>query len=182
VPRDPATVAEKAARVQLLLFDVDGVLTDGKITVHPDGSESKVFDIRDGTGIVLAHMAGLRTGLLSGRASASTSHRAAQLGIHLVRQNLAAKLRTYLEVLREERLTDAEVAFMGDDLLDLPVLARAGLGAAPADAVAEVRSQVDWVSEARGGQGAARELVELVLRAQRRWEGIIERYLREVPR
>jgi 3-deoxy-D-manno-octulosonate 8-phosphate phosphatase (KDO 8-P phosphatase) len=182
VPCDPATVAEKASRVRLLLFDVDGVLTDGKIILHPDGSESKVFDIRDGTGVVLAHVAGLRTGLLSGRASPSTLHRAAQLGIPLVHQDLATKLETYFGILQDERLTDAEVAYMGDDLLDLPVLARAGLAAAPADAVAEVRSQVDWISGARGGQGAARELVELILRAQSRWRDVTSRYLGEARR
>ena len=146
MPCDPATLGQKASRIRLLLFDVDGVLTDGRILLHGDGSESKQFSIRDGTGLVWAQRAGLVTGLLSARHSPATSMRAAQLGIRIVRQQPGDKLDAFRHLLRDEHLDEGQVAFMGDDLLDLPVLARAGLSAAPADAVADVRSRVDWVS------------------------------------
>lgn len=161
----------------MLLFDVDGVLTDGKVVIHRDGSESKQFHIRDGTAIVLAHRAGLLTGFLSARSSPSTLIRASQLSVKIVSQGITSKLATYTQILSEHGLTDTEVAFMGDDLLDLPVLARAGLSAAPADAVPEVRSQVAWVSNACGGQGAAREFIEAILKAKNRWKTIIQGYL-----
>jgi 3-deoxy-D-manno-octulosonate 8-phosphate phosphatase (KDO 8-P phosphatase) len=170
------TIDDKAVPIKLLLFDVDGVLTDGKILLHPDGSESKQFDIKDGAGIVIAHRAGLITGVISSRASQATTVRAAQLAIRIVRQNVPTKLEAYEQILREQQLEDAQVAFMGDDLLDLPVLDRVGLSAAPADAVEDVRTRVDWVSAARGGDGAARALIELVLRAQHRWTEAVEKF------
>ena len=168
-----ADIGAQAARIKLLLFDVDGVLTDGKILLHPDGSESKRFDIKDGTAIVWAQRVGLTIGFLSARQSASTSQRAAQLGITLVHQGVASKLETYEQVVDELILDDQQVAYMGDDVLDLPVLGRVGLSAAPADAVAEVRARVHWVSARNGGDGAARSLVELVLRAQDRWDALV---------
>jgi 3-deoxy-D-manno-octulosonate 8-phosphate phosphatase (KDO 8-P phosphatase) len=163
----------RAACITLLLFDVDGVLTDGKILMHPDGTESKQFDIKDGTGLVWAQRAGLKVGLLSARSSAATSQRAAQLGIGLVHQGVPSKLRAYDEILRQQELSDAEVAYMGDDLLDLPVIARVGLSASPADGVEEVRTRVHYVSRASGGHGAAREFIELILKAQDRWERLL---------
>jgi 3-deoxy-D-manno-octulosonate 8-phosphate phosphatase (KDO 8-P phosphatase) len=168
------SIAEKAARLQLLLFDVDGVLTDGTLHVHHDGSESKAFWVRDGTAIVYAHRAGLVTGLLSARFSPSTTHRAAQLGITIVEQSSLNKLAVFERILAERGLRDDEVAFMGDDILDLPVLLRAGVSACPADAVPEVRERVDWVSPSPGGRGAVRDLVELVLRARGAWDPIVQ--------
>lgn len=170
------TVADKASRVRLLLFDVDGVLTDGLVVMHADGSESKGFHIRDGAAMVWAQRAGLGVGLLSARSSGATTQRAAQLAIRIVSQGVANKLTAYEQILRTAGVEDEAVAYMGDDLLDLPVLSRAGLSAAPADAAEEVRARVDWVSRAPGGRGAVRELVELVLRAQQRWDGIVEQY------
>lgn len=174
---DAATLEAKARSVRLLLFDVDGVLTDGKVIVHADGSESKQFAIRDGIAIVAANRQGFLTGLLSGRASGSTQHRAAQLGIPIVHENVSAKVETYERILAANGLRNEEVAYMGDDLLDLPVLRRVGLSAAPADAAPEVRGRVDWVSSAPGGCGAARELIELVMRSQQKWEPVVESYL-----
>jgi 3-deoxy-D-manno-octulosonate 8-phosphate phosphatase (KDO 8-P phosphatase) len=170
-------IPEQAARVRLILFDVDGVLTDGKLLVHADGSESKVFDIKDGTGIVWAQRLGLTVGFLSARSSAATAQRAAQLGITLVHQGVPSKLETYEQIADSLMLDDDEIAYMGDDILDLPVLARVGLAAAPADAAADVRSRVHWVAAARGGAGAARELIELILQAQGRWESVLATYL-----
>jgi len=174
-----AAVAAKAGRVRLLLFDVDGVLTDGRVLIHADGTESKVFGIRDGIAMIWAQRAGLLVGFLSARSSPTTLHRAQQLGITIVHQGVTSKLETYEDILRRQRVTDAEVAYMGDDVLDLPVLGRAGLSAAPADAVADVRARVDWVSPSAGGGGAARELVELVMQSQGRWDSIVAAFLAE---
>jgi len=170
-------INQQAARVRLILFDVDGVLTDGTLIVHADGSESKVFDIKDGTGIVWAQRLGLKVGLLSARSSAATSQRAAQLGITLLHQGVASKLDTYEQIADSLMLDDDEIAYMGDDILDLPVLARVGLAAAPADATEDVRSRVHWVAKANGGAGAARELIELILRSQRLWDKVLATYL-----
>ena len=171
------SIQRKAAHIKLLLFDVDGVLTDGKILLHSDGTESKRFDIKDGTAIVWAQQrAGLSVGLLSARSSAATAQRAAQLGISLIHQGVPSKLDAYVEILRQQSIADADVAYMGDDVLDLPVLLRAGLSAAPADAAEEVRTRVDWVSAFNGGDGAARDLIELVLRAQGKWDRLMEEY------
>ena len=161
----------------MVLFDVDGVLTDGVVTMHGDGSESKGFHIRDGAAIVWAQRAGVTVGLLSARSSGATTHRAAQLAIRTVIQGASSKLAAYERILIDHGLTDEDVAYMGDDLLDLPVLGRAGLAAAPADAAPEVLARVHWVSSVGGGRGAARELVELILRAQNRWDGIVGGYL-----
>jgi 3-deoxy-D-manno-octulosonate 8-phosphate phosphatase (KDO 8-P phosphatase) len=168
---------EKASKIKVLLFDVDGVLTDGKILLHGDGSESKTFDIKDGTGIVWAQRLGLTVGILSARSSAATSQRAAQLGITLIHQGVKSKLDTYDQITDSLLLDDAQVAYMGDDVLDLPVLLRVGLAAAPADAVEDVRSRVHWVSRRNGGAGAARELIELILRAQGLWDSLLASYL-----
>jgi 3-deoxy-D-manno-octulosonate 8-phosphate phosphatase (KDO 8-P phosphatase) len=175
------SIQAKASRIRLLLFDVDGVLTDGKILLHPDGTESKQFDIKDGTGLVWAQRLGLTVGMLSARTSAATAQRARQLGITIVRQGVPSKLRAYDEILREHKLGDPDVAYMGDDVLDLPIMARAGLCGCPADGVEEVRARVDYVSHAVGGDGAAREFVELILKAQGRWEELIASYAGEEP-
>ena len=170
------TIHERASRIRLLLFDVDGVLTDGVIVMHSDGTESKGFHIRDGAAIVWAQRAGVGVGLLSARSSGATTHRAAQLGIRTVVQGVPDKLAAYEQILRVADLPDDAVGYMGDDLLDIPVLGRAGLSAAPADAAPEVRERVHWISGLGGGRGAARELIELVLRAQQRWETITREY------
>ena len=162
--------------MRLLLFDVDGVLTDGAVLMHADGSESKSFHIRDGAALVWAQRAGLSVGFLSARTSGATAQRAAQLGIRIVSQGVAHKVDAYDAICRQAGLEDSAVAFMGDDLLDLPVLSRVGLSAAPADAAPEVRASVDWVSPSGGGRGAARELIELVLRAQGRWDDVVQQY------
>ncbi|HEY1912468.1 MAG TPA: HAD hydrolase family protein [Vicinamibacterales bacterium] len=165
---------ERAAKIRLFLFDVDGVLTDGTILLHADGSESKVFDIKDGTAIVWALRLGLTVGLLSARSSVATARRAAQLGVTLVHQGVTNKLESYEQIADGLMLDDEQIAYMGDDILDLPVLMRVGLSAAPADAADDVLSRVHWVSRKGGGAGAARELIEMVLRAQDRWAAVLE--------
>jgi 3-deoxy-D-manno-octulosonate 8-phosphate phosphatase (KDO 8-P phosphatase) len=170
------TPEERASKVRLLLFDVDGVLTDGVVIMHADGSESKGFHIRDGAALVWAQRAGIPVGLISARASGATTERAAQLDIRIVVQGVASKLAAYEQIVRDAKLSDEAVAYMGDDLVDLAVLARAGLAAAPADAAPEVRAKAHWVSAATGGRGAVRELVEMVLKAQHRWDDVVRQF------
>jgi 3-deoxy-D-manno-octulosonate 8-phosphate phosphatase (KDO 8-P phosphatase) len=172
-------INQRASKIKLVLFDVDGVLTDGRILLHADGSESKTFDIKDGTAIVWAQRLGLTVGFLSARTSQATSQRALQLGITLVHQGVRSKLETFDQIADGLMLECEQIAYMGDDILDLAVLSRVGLATAPADAAEEVRTRVHWVSAAKGGAGAARELIELILRAQNRWESIVATYMAE---
>jgi 3-deoxy-D-manno-octulosonate 8-phosphate phosphatase (KDO 8-P phosphatase) len=178
---EPGTrnLEDKAASIRLILLDVDGVLTDGAVVMHGDGLESKRFHIRDGIVLVWAQRVGLKVGILSARHSASTTQRAAQLGISLVHQGVASKAAAYDQILSDVSVTDAEVAYMGDDIVDLAVLRRVGLSAAPSDAVADVRACVDFVSRYPGGEGAVRELVEMILRTQGHWTAIVSGYQNE---
>jgi len=170
-------LAARARRLRLLLFDVDGVLTDGTILLDAEGRESKRFSIRDGTALVWARQAGLLTGVLSARTAAATTERARQLGMAVVRQQATDKAAAFAEILAEHGLAADDVAYMGDDLMDLPVLRLAGVSAAPADAADAVRARVHFVSRHPGGAGAVREFIEGVLHAQGRWTAIAERYL-----
>jgi len=165
-------LAARCRRLRLILSDVDGVLTDGTVLFLPDGSEGKAFHVRDGLGVVLAHRAGLRLGLLSGRASPATLRRAEELGIRLVVQGARDKAAGLREILQGEDLAPNEVAYMGDDVNDLPVMAAVGLTAAPADAPLEVRAQAYMVTEAAGGRGCLREFIEAILRARGDWERV----------
>jgi 3-deoxy-D-manno-octulosonate 8-phosphate phosphatase (KDO 8-P phosphatase) len=167
----------RAQRLRLLLFDVDGVLSDGTIVVDSAGGEAKAFFVRDGAAVVWARRAGLEVGLLSGRASDATARRAEELGIEVVVQGRLDKGTAYETILRDRKLTDGEVAYMGDDMLDLSVLTRVGVSAAPADAVPEVIRRVDWVSDRPGGRGAVRDFIERVLRARGRWTALVDEHL-----
>jgi 3-deoxy-D-manno-octulosonate 8-phosphate phosphatase (KDO 8-P phosphatase) len=163
-------LAERCRALKLILTDVDGVMTDGTVLLLPDGGEAKAFHIRDGLALVLAGRAGLRTGLVSGRASAVVERRAAELGMAVVRQGVRDKAAVLREILAEQELASHEVAYMGDDVNDLAVLREVGLSAAPADAPLEVRLEAFMVTEARGGQGCLREFVEAILRARGDWD------------
>lgn len=174
----PATdLAARARRVRLLLLDVDGVLTDASVVIAANGQETKRFSIRDGAALVWARQSGLEVGLLSGRASEATTRRAAELGIDLVIQGGPEKREPFRRLLAERGLGADEVAYMGDDLADLPVLAEAGLAAAPADAAPEVASRAHWISAHNGGNGAVREFIELILRARGQWDPLVARHL-----
>jgi 3-deoxy-D-manno-octulosonate 8-phosphate phosphatase (KDO 8-P phosphatase) len=166
-------LARRCRALRLLLTDVDGVLTDGTFLMLPDGREAKAFHIRDGLGVVLAQRAGLKVGLLSGRSSPAVDRRARELEITLVRQGVADKARAFRDVLASEGLAPHEVAYIGDDLADLPVITEVGLSAAPADAPFEVKAAAFMVTEARGGHGCFREFVEAILRARGDWEGLL---------
>lgn len=176
-----AGVAERARKVRVVLFDVDGVLTDGGVIVHADGSESKRFDIKDGAGIVIARRAGLTVGLISARQSPSTLHRARQLGMDPVRQGVHDKAAALEELIRAHDWKAEDIAYMGDDVVDLPVLMRVGLAACPADAVPEVQAVAHVVSARPGGHGAARSLIEDILRAQGRWDALLAAHSHERP-
>jgi 3-deoxy-D-manno-octulosonate 8-phosphate phosphatase (KDO 8-P phosphatase) len=175
-------IEERAAAVKLVLFDVDGVLTDARVMLHGNGSESKQFHIRDGIVMVWAQRVGLKIGLLSARLSATTTERAAQLGITLVHQGVHSKIEAYDQIVSDIGLNDEDVAYMGDDIVDIAVLSRVGLATAPADAVLEVRERVHWVAPSGGGAGAARDLLELILRAQGRWDTIVQSFAASRPR
>jgi 3-deoxy-D-manno-octulosonate 8-phosphate phosphatase (KDO 8-P phosphatase) len=170
------TLRERARKTRLLMMDVDGVLTDGRIIQDGHGHELKVFDVKDGHGIVMAHRAKLRTALISGRESETITRRAEELGIELVFQKIWNKLEVYEKILVDTELTHDEVAYIGDDLIDIPLLRRVGLAVAVADAVDEVKAAVHLITQRPGGQGAVREVIELILRAQDHWDSLIERY------
>ena len=170
MPLDAATLEARARRIRLVVFDVDGVLTDGRLTYGPDGEALKTFDVRDGHGIVLLRLAGIESAILSARDSEIVRARMRELGVRLVEQGRRDKSAGLDDLLARSGRLPEEVAFIGDDVNDLPVLARVGLSAAPADATAEVLAKVDFISSRPGGRGAARELAELVLRAQGKWQ------------
>ena len=166
----------RLARVQLLLLDVDGVLTDGGVTWGNDGIEQKTFHIRDGLGLRLWQRAGGRTGIVTGRSSHVVQVRAEELGISIVRQGIDDKLGAASTIVSECGLAWEQVAFVGDDLPDLPVILRCGVGIAVADACAEVRTAAALVTSLAGGRGAVREVVERLLGARGVWESLVARY------
>lgn len=166
-------LARRAKDLDWLLFDVDGVFTDGRLLYGADGEQWKIFHVRDGLGLRLAQQAGLKVGILSGRGNAALELRARELGIDAVIQERSDKDRAFAEFLASRRTAPERVAFMGDDLLDLPVMRRCGLAFAPADAVAEVRERADRVLSGRGGAAVVRELCELILRARGDWERLV---------
>jgi 3-deoxy-D-manno-octulosonate 8-phosphate phosphatase (KDO 8-P phosphatase) len=174
VKRITSEVRVKAKRIRLLLLDVDGVLTDGRIIIDERGMEIKEFHVRDGQGIALLLGAGIEVGFITSRTSASVRHRASELGVRLVRQGVENKLREYGKIKRTRKLKDAQIAYVGDDLVDLPILSRTGLAICVADSAPELLPFVDMVTVARGGMGAVRETAELLLRAQGKWPGVMK--------
>ena len=169
-------IQARTRQLRLLLLDVDGVLTDGTISVSGAGDERKSFSIRDGSAILWAKQAGIDVGLLSGRQSSATAKRAAELKIAIIVQGETDKRTAFTRIAAAQNLTNEQIAFMGDDLLDLPVLQVAGLSAAPADACDDVRRRVHYVTRAAGGRGAVREFIELILRGRGQWDALVQRY------
>ncbi|MBI5748272.1 MAG: HAD-IIIA family hydrolase [Nitrospinae bacterium] len=169
---------KKAKRIKLLILDVDGVLTDGRIILDDRGRELKFFDVKDGHGIALAHRAGLTTAIISGRNSKVVNIRARELGIKIVYQNSLDKLKSYQSILKKTGLKDAEVAFIGDDLIDIPLLKKVGFSIAVADALPYVKDAADMVTEKKGGRGAVREAIEFILDAKGLWKEIYRKYVR----
>jgi 3-deoxy-D-manno-octulosonate 8-phosphate phosphatase (KDO 8-P phosphatase) len=167
---------ERLENIKLLLLDVDGVMTDGRIIFDSNGVESKFFNVKDGHGIKLLQRAGVEVGIVSGRKSQVVVDRAAELGIVRVFQGALDKLSVYRQILGETGYSDAQVAFMGDDIIDIPVMRRAGFAAAPADAMEEVLSHAHFVARNRGGWGAVREVCDLIIKGQGAWEKVTARY------
>jgi len=167
---------QAAAQVQLILSDVDGVLTNGGIVFDNQGIETKQFHVRDGLGVRLWQRAGFHFGILTARTSHIVKMRASELNVDIVRQGFEEKLAAALEVIRELNLTTEQACYIGDDLTDLPVIRRVGFGAAVANAVEEVRSAAKFVTKSAGGTGAVRELIEKILKAKNRWQDLIRKY------
>jgi 3-deoxy-D-manno-octulosonate 8-phosphate phosphatase (KDO 8-P phosphatase) len=170
------SLVEMGPKIELILSDVDGVLTDGGLYFDNAGVESKRFHIRDGLGVKLWQRGGFRFGILTARNSQIVKLRAAELGIDIVRQGFENKLPAALEVIRDLRLVPSQVCYIGDDLTDLPVIRQVGLGVAVADAAEDVRQSAAHVTRLGGGQGAVRELVEDLLKAKGRWDDLIRKY------
>jgi 3-deoxy-D-manno-octulosonate 8-phosphate phosphatase (KDO 8-P phosphatase) len=166
----------RCARVEFLLLDVDGVLTDGGIVYADDGAEIKTFHVRDGSGLALWRRAGKRAGIITGRRSRIVEVRAAELGIDPVLQGAADKLAAFRQVLAATGFRPEQVAYVGDDLPDVPVLRHVGLAAAVADACPEARADAHFVTQRPGGRGAVREVIELVLGCQGHWQRLVADY------
>lgn len=180
MPLPLAEIEARARRIRLLLMDCDGVLTDGSVIYTAAGEHAaettKVFHIHDGQGLRLANQAGLQLGLISGRASAAVTVRAQELDFDYVFQGIADKLSIYEQLRDDNQFTDDQIAYVGDDLPDLPLLRRAGLAIAVADAVPDVLAQAHYVTQRAGGRGAVREAVELILKAQAKWAELLQQF------
>jgi 3-deoxy-D-manno-octulosonate 8-phosphate phosphatase (KDO 8-P phosphatase) len=176
--KDLSDIERRASHIKLLLMDCDGVLTDGRLWLTEDGDEQKSFNTKDGLGLDLLHRAGLKSGVISGRTSKPLARRARELGVEFVRQGDPNKVEAFEEVLRLAGVEEDEVAFIGDDLTDIPLMQRAELAVAVADAVEETRSVAHYVTRAEGGRGAAREVIEMILKSQGLWNDLVEDYLK----
>ena len=172
-----AELQKRAARIKLLLMDCDGVLTDARVWLFENGEEQKGFHTRDGLGIELLHRAGLRSGIISGRTSSAVQKRAQGLGMSFVVQGCEDKQKAFAEILDQAGVENLEVAFIGDDLNDIPLMLQSGLGIAVADAALETREHAHYVTKAHGGSGAVREVIELILKSQDLWDALLAKYL-----
>jgi 3-deoxy-D-manno-octulosonate 8-phosphate phosphatase (KDO 8-P phosphatase) len=166
----------KIRRIKLLILDVDGVMTDGVIIIDDAGLESKHFDVKDGHGLKILMRCGIGVVLLTGRRSRVVEHRAADLGITEVYQGIWNKVEAFAGILERRKLVPEETAYVGDDVVDIPLLKRVGFSVAAADAAPEVRRAADYVTKHPGGHGAVREVCEVILKAQGRWTEVAARY------
>ena len=178
-PKISAALKKRAAQIKLLLMDVDGTMTDGSVTLlsQTDGSalEIKTFDAHDGQGLTLAQTAGLRTGCITGRESAALFRRAHEMKMEFIYMKQPLKMPAYEEILRKAGLSDSAVAYIGDDLPDIPLMRRAGLAVAVGDAVPEVKAAADYTTKALAGHGAVREAIELILKSKGIWEEMLDK-------
>lgn len=170
------SLREKLQLIKILIMDVDGVMTDGRIIINDDGRETKNFDVRDGHGIKLVQRYGIEVALLTGRQSEVVKHRANELGITEVHQKIFNKKEVFAEILQKNNLSSSQAAFIGDDIIDIPVLKEAGFSVAVADALDIVKKTADYVTKKKGGRGAVREVCEMLLQAQGRWPEIAAKY------
>lgn len=173
----PDELKKRIIPVKMMIFDVDGVLTDGRVIYTDDGSELKEFDAQDGHGIKLLQRAGIEVALISGRACRAVEHRALGLGISRVYQGSIVKTNPYEELLAETGLEEHETGYMGDDLIDIPVMRRAGFAVAVPNGAPHIFPYAHYITRASGGRGAAREVCEMILQAKGLWENVMGRYL-----
>lgn len=166
---------DKAKDVKLVILDVDGVMTDGRIVIDDNGLEQRNFDIKDGFGVVALQMTGVEVAIITSKKSGSVRHRAEELKIKRFHEGIRKKTEPYEQILAEMGIGDAQVAYVGDDLVDLAMMKRVGLPVAVADAVDEVREAAAYVTRARGGHGAVREAAEMILKAQGKWDAILSK-------
>ncbi|HEY6046985.1 MAG TPA: HAD-IIIA family hydrolase [Pyrinomonadaceae bacterium] len=169
-------IERRARRIKLVLMDCDGVMTDGSLWLTADGDEQKAFNARDGQGITLCHRAGVKTGIISGRQSSAVDRRAQDLKMSYVRQYAKDKIKALDEILKEADLSEDECAYIGDDLGDVSVMQRVELAVAVADAVTETKQAAHYVTRLPGGHGAVREVCEIILKAQGRWEELMDQF------
>ncbi len=169
-------ISEKLAKIKMLILDVDGVMTDGGILMDSDGREMKKFNVRDGHGLVMIQRHGIQVAILTGRTSAVVEHRARDLRISEVYQGALNKKEVLATILEKNRLAPEEIAYMGDDIVDIPVLKMVGFSAVVADALDVVKRSVDFVTVQPGGKGAVREVCEMLLMAQGHWAQVSARY------
>ena len=178
-PKISPALKKRAAQIKLLLMDVDGTMTDGGVLLlsQPDGSalEIKKFDAHDGQGLTLAHTAGIRTGCITGRESPALLRRAHEMKMDYIYMKIPLKMPAYEEILSKSGVKDVEVAFVGDDLPDIPILKRVGLAVAVGDAVADVKKIAHYTTKALAGRGAIREAIELILKSKGIWDELIDK-------
>lgn len=173
-----SALERRAAEVEVIIFDVDGVLTDGSVIYGPDG-EWKVFNVRDGAAFKVAKRHGLRIGLLTGRESRAVTRRSIELGVDLLEQGAARKGPALAKMIQKFGVRPEHVCYVGDDLVDIPALRRVGVPVAVADAVKEVKDHALWVTMHKGGEGAAREVIDAILKVKGLWDSVMKRYLEE---
>jgi 3-deoxy-D-manno-octulosonate 8-phosphate phosphatase (KDO 8-P phosphatase) len=172
-------MAADLSKIKLLLLDVDGVMTDGRIIYDNNGGETKAFDVKDGHGLKLLQRAGIMVGIITGRNSAIVSRRAEELGIEIVYQGAKNKLQPFAEILSRYSLDPSEVAYVGDDVVDLPVMRKVGFSATVADAVEDIKPFVDLITECPGGRGAVREVCDHILKSAGLWAEVTDRYFED---
>lgn len=165
-------------KIKLIIFDVDGVLTDGKIIIGSNKTEYKNFNVKDGTGVTLGHYSGIKFAIISGRYSKVISIRARELGIKYVYQNVMEKIKPYENLKRKLKLKDDEICFIGDEIIDIPIMEKCGFAAAPADCIQEIKKYVDYICKNKGGEGCAREIIDMIIKDQGLWKKTLSKYLR----
>ena len=171
------TLKQRAKRIKMLILDIDGVMTDGRIIYDDKGNELKCFNVLDGMGLVLLSKAKIKVALITAKGAKSVLRRGADIGAVEIKQNAKDKLKPYRQILKKHKLNNADICFIGDDLVDLPIMRQAGLAVAVAGACSEVKKAACYITKKEGGKGAVREVIEIILRAQNKWRSVIKRYL-----
>ncbi len=173
---EPDVIVSKSRNIKVVVLDVDGVLTDGTLTYSDSGDEIKSFNVKDGLGIYLLRQAGIRTAILTARGSSIVKKRAKELKIDKVYKNFHFKLKAFKKICHDFKVQPEEICFIGDDLIDIPVINRVGLAVCPADAVEDVKRRVHVVTDKKGGRGAVREVCDLILQSQDKWSEVTDVY------